>query len=238
VLHILRSIKHFHSSSEDLPTPIYDQFVDRFGVRIYCSLGQLETWLSYAVQTDDNYQIGTVGTAIPGTEIKIINEQGGVCSPGHVGEVYAKSPTNAMYYYKDYVKSQYTFNGEWIRTGDCAYWNEQGNLVFAGRVDDVFKINDLTIIPTEIESKIMFDTTISQVAVTGIQNAIGVKEVHVFVVPSDNFNLETFNKFLDTQLFAHQRPRHIHIIDALPETITNKKDRKTLSKVLNNAITL
>jgi benzoate-CoA ligase len=133
-----------------------------------------------------------------------------------------------MYYYKNYDKTRETFVGEWVRTGDRGYINEHGNLVFAGRVDDVFKVNDLIVNPIEIESVIMRDTTVDQVAVVKVEGVKG-NEVHAFVVPTPQFNLDDFKDSLIKNLFPHQVPKQIHIVDKLAETATNKKHRKGMA---------
>lgn len=215
------SILHFHSSGEHLPRPMYDQFLKRFGLKINCCIGMMETCTTYSSNPDYDHDPCTVGKVLPGCKIKFIDN-----------EIYVSSPANACYYYKNYELTKQTFIGEWVKTGDCGYINDQGNLVFTGRVDDSFKVNDLIVNPVEIESVMIQYQDIDQVAVAGVLNANQTKEVHAFVMPNDGFELENFKNFLKENLFPHQIPKQIHLIEQLPETITNKKDRRTLAKNL------
>lgn len=228
------SIQHFHSSGEHLPEPMYDQFLDRFGIKLNSCIGMMETCTNYAANPDFEHDKGTVGKPLPGCKVKLIDSNGNECVGSDIGEIYVSSPASAFYYYKNYNKTKETFCGEWVKTGDLAYWNKNKNLVFVGRVDDVFKVNDLIVSPVEIESVILKNTTVDQVAVTGVKNSKGITEVHAFVVANDNFNLDQFKEFLSKTLFPHQYPKQIHQVKQLPETMTNKKDRKTMSKMVIN----
>jgi acyl-coenzyme A synthetase/AMP-(fatty) acid ligase len=120
--------------------------------------------------------------------------------------------------------------GGWIRTGDRGYWNELGNLVFDGRVDDVFKVNDLIVYPIDLETQIMSYPFVEHVAVAGVLNQREIKEVCAFIVAVEGFDLINFKSYLVQKLYSHQIPKHIHLVTELPETITNKKDRRTMAK--------
>ena len=213
------SVKHVNSSGEYLPRPMYDRFLKRFKVPLNQVIGMMETCTNYASNPDFEHDPCTVGKPLPGCKVKIED-----------GEIYVSSPANACYYYKNYEKTRQTFLGEWIRTGDRGYWNELGNLVFDGRVDDVFKVNDLIVNPIDIETQIMLYPFVEHVAVSGVLNQRGIKEVWAFVVAVESFDLTNFKSYLDQRLYPHQIPKHIHMVTELPETITNKKDRRTLAK--------
>jgi benzoate-CoA ligase len=219
------SIKHFNSSGEHLPAPMYEQFLERFGLPLHSCIGMMETASNYAANPDWAHDPGTVGQAFDNVEIKLVDD-----------EIYVSSPANACYYYNNYAKTQETFVGRWVCTGDRGYYNERGNLVFAGRVDDVFKVNDLIVNPVEIEAEIMRHPSVEQAAVAGVVNARGIKEVHAFVIARETFDLGALKTYLSEQLFTHQMPKQIHIVLEFPETMTNKKDRRTLAKELNATI--
>lgn len=235
-----KSIKHFHSSGEHLPKSMYDDFLKKFGLKLNSCIGMMETSTNYCANPDWEHDPGTIGKPLPGCKIKIIDQDDNVVSEvNKIGEIFVSSPANAYYYLKNYTKTKSTFVGEWVRTGDCGYINKNGNLVFTGRIDDLFKVNDLIVSPVEIESSILCNVTaVDQVAVVGIQNSQGVKEVNVFVVPAEQFDLQEFKHRLTQILFSHQIPKHIHIVNNLPETMTSKKDRRSLAEMAVNVTKL
>ena len=218
------------SSGEDLPKTLYDQFLERFGIRLQTSIGMLEVCATYAASNRSSHEPGTVGKALPYCEIKIVDEDGKECLPGQPGEIYIRTPMNAFYYLNNYAKTKSTFIGEWVRSGDIGYINNNGNLVFYGRKDDVFKVNDLTVSPPEVESQMIAYPDVEQAAVCGVKNSHGVNEVHAFVVPGPEFNKDDFVQYLKEHLFPHQRPRQLHIVSSFPETLTFKKDRAALAR--------
>ena len=218
-----KSVKHFNSSGEHLPAPVYDRFLERFGLQLHSCIGMMELATNYSANSEWEHDRGTVGKPLPGVQIKLVDD-----------EIYVSSPASAMYYYKNYTKTKETFVGEWLRTRDRGYYNERGNLVFAGRIDDVFKVNDLIVNPIEIESEVMKHPSVDNAVVTGVVNSKGIKEVHMGIMPGTGFNMDQFKQYLSTSLFSHQIPKQIHILDSLPETVNNKKNRKLLTTSIVN----
>ncbi len=220
------SVKVCKYSGEHLPTTLYDGFLQRFGLPLLSIMGMTETQF-YAADTVENHDRGTLGKLLPGFNIKLIDS-----------EIYVSAPTNAWGYYKNYRKTQHSFIGEWVKTGDRGFWNDRGNLVFAGRVDDVFKVNDLIVNPVEVEEEILKLGTVEQVSVVGIANTHGMVQVHAFLIVGPVFDLDVFKSQLTQNLFRHQIPKHIHLVSSLPETVTNKKDRRILKNQLENVVAL
>lgn len=229
---IPNSVECFVQGGEVLPDAVYDEFLEKFNIRLETIIGMLEVGNINYASTINSHERGTLGSVLDGVEVKVLNDQGAHCQIDEVGELYIKSNMNTFYYYNNYQKTQETFIGEWVRTGDCVYWNKNQRLVFVGRTDDVFKVNNLVVSPVEIELEIEKSQLVQQVAITGIANFKGVREVTAFVVPAEEFTMERFNDYVERNLFPHQRPIHVHLVDAVPETVTTKKDRKSLVKLL------
>jgi benzoate-CoA ligase len=231
---IPNSVVCVHSSGEDLPESVYTEFYKRFGIRISASIGQLEVANTLYATTSGNPEMqGTVGKPLPGVKIKIVNSDEQECAIEVVGEIYVRSNTVATYYLNNYKSTKNTFYGHWVKTGDTGLINSDGNLVFVGRVDDVFKVNDLIVSPINVENEILKYSCIDQAVVLGIKNSNQVIEVHAFIVVKERFELSKFKQFLQDKLLNHQIPKHLHIRDHLPETITGKKNRRELSLTAN-----
>jgi acyl-coenzyme A synthetase/AMP-(fatty) acid ligase len=227
------SVIRVHSSGEDLPELIYDTFYKKFGIKIRNGIGQLEIANShYAVAHNEPGQQGTLGKPFPGVKIKIVNDNDQECSAGEVGEIYVHTKTMATYYLKNFKATKETFIGYWVKTGDSGVIDNNGNLVFLGRVDDWFKVNDLIVSPVDIENQILKYSDIENVAVYSMKNINGSKEVHSCIIPKENFVMSDFKKYLENKLLKHQIPKQIHIVADFPETVTSKKDRKAMAAMI------
>lgn len=219
------------SSGEPLPPQITQAFVDQHDRRVCEVFGMSETTQIHTIQNDSNWQLGTIGQPLPGVKIQLRDSQGRQVESGQVGELFVSSPCQAIMYWKDQAKTQATFQGAWVRTGDQCKVNEQGNLVFMGRGDDLIKIKGLYVAPAEIENVIASLPGIEDCTVVHVPNSQGLAELHAFVVPtgSDQPNIP---QALKNQLPDHKIPRHIKFVDSLPRTLTNKKIRASLRKSL------
>lgn len=220
------------SSGEPLPTATAQSFWEEFGIQVCDVFGMSETTQIYCMQTPDNWQIGTIGQPLPGVSCELRNDAGHVVAPGQVGEIYVNSPCQATQYWKDWQKTRTTFCGEWVRTGDNALQNENGNLVYLGRRDDLIKIKGLYVSPFEIESAVAGLTEVDDCTVVHATNVHGLAELHAFVVTNQTVTVDYVRTQLEKVLSQHKVPRHIKFVDSLPKTLTNKKIRSVLRKQL------
>lgn len=227
------SVETIISRSEDLPIEHYEEFYLKYRHKIETQIGMLEVAnIAYCGTKSNDPAPGTIGKPFESVKIKIINDKGITCNVNEVGEIHVASPLNAMYYYKNYEKTKETFLGEWVKTGDYGYVNNDNNLVFVGRANDIFKVGELIVSPIEIENQLVKSNLVEQIAVTGIINSKGTLEIHAFLVINNSYTLEKFKSFAVKMLMPHQRPSHIHTVDKLPETVTGKKDRKALVQLV------
>ena len=119
-----------------------------------------------------DYEIASVGTAIPWVQVKVDSNS----------EVLVKGPTvMSGYYHKPEATAEaFTADG-WFRTGDAGYMDKSGNLFLTDRIKDLFKTsNGKYIAPQAIETRLGTDKFIEQVAVIGD----GYKYVSALIVPS------------------------------------------------------
>ena len=220
------------SSGEPLPPQIAQAFVDQHNRRVCEVFGMSETTQIHTIQNDTNWQLGTIGQPLPGVKIQLRDSQNNQVESGQVGELFVSSPCQAIMYWKDQAKTQATFQGSWVRTGDQCRVNEQGNLVFMGRTDDLIKIKGLYVAPAEIENAIASLPGIEDCTVVHAANSQGLAELHAFVVSAPGVGQPNIPQALHSQLPDHKIPRHIQFVDSLPRTLTNKKIRSALRKSL------
>src|SRR5262249_3284264 len=125
------------------------------------------------------------------------------------------------------------FIGDWMTTGDQGATDEEGYIHFIGRDDDVITSSGYRIGPTEIEDCLIRHPAVALAAVVGKPDAVRTEIVKAFVVlkagyaPSEAMASE-IQAFVKTRLSAHEYPREVAFIDAMPMTTTGKVIRRLL----------
>ena len=148
------------------------EFFRAIGVPIVIGYGLSETTATVSCFPYVGYEIGTVGTVLPGLEVKI----------GADNEILVKGPTVMRGYYNktDETEAVFTEDG-FFRTGDAGYFDESGALILTERIKDLFKTsNGKYIAPQALESRLGEDKYIEQVAVIGDNR----KFVTAIIVPA------------------------------------------------------
>ena len=180
---------------------------------------------------------GSMGRAIPGRIVEILDENGTIVPPGTVGEIAVKRSDPVMFieYWKNPGATQNKFIGDWLLTGDMASQDEGGYFWFKGRTDDVITSSGYRMGPTEIEECLMKHPEVGMVAVVGIPDPDRTEIVKAFIVlnpdQSPSPELESdIRSFVKTRLAAHEYPREIEFLDELPMTATSKVMRRELKK--------
>src|SRR5262249_826711 len=112
---------------------------------------------------------GALGKGYPGHDVVIVDEDGGALRSGEEGIIalHRGDPVLMKEYWRDPEARREKFVGEWMLTGDCGRIDEDGNVYFLGRADDVIKSSGYRIGPDEIEAAIMEQPEVAACAVIG-----------------------------------------------------------------------
>ncbi|NIA19038.1 MAG: AMP-binding protein, partial [Xanthomonadaceae bacterium] len=175
---------------------------------------------------------GSMGRAIPGHQVEIIDEEGNLVPPGVIGQIAVKSPDPVMFleYWQNPQATRDKFHGDWLLTGDLAKKDEDGYFWFNGRADDVITSSGYRIGPAEIEDCLMKHPAVSMVAVVGSPDEERTEVVKAFIIPKADAQLgpdleKDIKNFVKVRLAAHEYPRKIEFVTELPMTTTGKIKR-------------
>jgi len=181
---------------------------------------------------------GSMGRAIPGHMVDVVDESGLPVAPGIVGEIGIKRPDPVMFlgYWKNPGATQNKFVGDWCLTGDLAKKDDDGYFWFVGRKDDLITSSGYRIGPAEIEDCILKHPAVTMVAVVGSPDKVRTEIVKAFIVLRPGVKAgseleEEIKKFVKVRLAAHEYPREIEFVDSLPMTATGKIIRRELKKL-------
>jgi len=178
---------------------------------------------------------GSMGRAIPGHMVEIVDDDGNVLPRDTVGHVAIRKPDPVMFleYWKNRSATDRKFVGDWCLTGDTARKDNEGYFWFVGRQDDLITSSGYRIGPGEIEDCLLKHPAVAMAAVVGVPDKIRTEVIKAFIVlkPGTKANeaLEIdIKSFVRHRLAAHEYPRLIEFIASLPMTATGKIIRKDL----------
>lgn len=167
----------------------------------------------------------TSGKAIPGVELRVVDDDGQVLSPGEQGELQIKGYVVMPGYLDDPEQTAEAIDPEgWLRTGDICVMNAQGYIDITDRKKDMFINGGFNVYPAEIERVMLEHPGVSQVAVIGVPDSRLGEVGAAFVVrtPTDASDPETLLAWCREQMANYKAPRFVWTVDALPMNAANK----------------
>ena len=217
------------SAGEALPADIGRRWQDLFKNEILDGVGSTEMLHIFLSNREGEVNYGTSGIAVPGYELRCVNEGGNQIQPGEVGEMLVKGGSSADGYWNQRTKNQATFEGEWTRTGDKYEIMADGTYIYCGRTDDMFKVSGIWLSPFEVEQTLISHPKVLEAAVVAQVDDHGLEKPKAFVVLNGNTsknNIENeLQDFVKERIGKWKYPRWIEIIDDLPKTATGKIQR-------------
>jgi len=229
-------LRSLASGGEKLGDDVIEWGREAFGLTINEFYGQTECNL--VVGSNVNlfpHRSGSMGRAIPGHTVAILDEDGRPAPPGSRGEIAVRSPDPVMFlrYWNNPQATAAKFKGAWLLTGDFGRMDEDGYLFYLGREDDIITSAGYRIGPSEVEDCLAQHPAVALCAVVGVPDAIRGEVVKAFVVPraghAPSAELErSIQDFVRQRLAAHEYPRAVEFLDELPLTATGKVRRRDL----------
>ena len=216
------------SAGEALPEQIGLAWRRRFGVDILDGLGSTEMLHIFLSNAPGDLRYGTSGRAVPGYELRLVDEHGREAAQGEIGELLVRGPSAPEGYWNQRDKSRRTFEGEWTRTGDKYVRDADGRYTYCGRADDMFKVSGQWVSPFEVESALIGHPAVLEAAVIPATDEEGLVKPKAFVVlkgaaPGD---LEdALKEHVKQSVGLWKYPRWIEVVDSLPKTATGKTQR-------------
>ncbi len=217
------------SAGEALPAEIGRKWKAVQGVDIMDGVGSTEMLHIFLSNRPNDIEYGTSGIAVPGYEIRLVDEAGGdVVGEGKIGELLVRGDSAAADYWNQRSKSRTTFEGEWTRTGDKYETSKSGRLIYCGRTDDMFKVSGIWVSPFEIEQALIAHPDVLEAAVVARRDVDDLEKPQAFVVfklDRDAQDLEALKEFVKERIGKWKYPRWITVVSELPKTATGKIQR-------------
>ncbi len=179
----------------------------------------------------------SVGKAIPGTEVLVLDDALNPVPPGEPGKLYVRGPHVMMGYWQqpektDYMLTAGPFPGErMLCTHDYFTTDEDGFLYFVGRSDDIIKCRGEKVSPVEVEAVLFSVNGVKEAAVLGVPDPLLGQAVHAFISLNDGAELDEqkLRKICSQHLENFMVPAHFTLLQELPKSANGKVDRKVLA---------
>ncbi|MEM0949302.1 MAG: benzoate-CoA ligase family protein [Pseudomonadota bacterium] len=215
------------SAGEALPEEVGRRWAARWGCDIMDGVGSTEMLHIFLSNAPGDVVYGTSGTAVPGYNLRLVDETGAEVGANEVGELLVRGASAADGYWNQRAKSRATFEGEWTRTGDKYERRADGRYVYCGRTDDMFKVSGIWVSPFEVEQALAAHPAVLESAVVAQRDDDGLEKPKAFIVLKDNRFAETdsLREFVKDQIGKWKYPRWIEVVDDLPKTATGKIQR-------------
>lgn len=236
----ISSIRLYTSGGDALGKETLDGWTALTGKPIWEGLGGTEMLHLVTSNTMNPEPVpNSIGKPLPGVEVRVVNPEWKDCKPGDVGSMILKGASGSLYWkpYEDnekLLKSQKKgVVGGWNQMGDAVFMNEEGNIFFVSREDDMIKSSGYRIGPAEVEEAIAKHPAIADVGVVGIPDPDKGQVTKAFLVLKPGYEggdalFEELKEFLKEHIAIYKLPRLIEYVDALPRTPTGKLLRRKL----------
>lgn len=216
------------SAGEALPESVGTRWRDLMGADILDGVGSTEMLHIFLSNAPGDVVYGTSGLAVPGYDVRLVDELGADVGVNEVGELLVNGASAATGYWNKRDKTRETFQGVWTRTGDKYSRRSDGRFVYCGRTDDMFKVSGIWVSPFEVEQAIASHPGVLECAVVACRDAAGLEKPKAFVVlqgaQAEGLE-ESLRAHVKDRVGKWKYPRWIEYVDSLPKTATGKIQR-------------
>lgn len=222
----LRGVRQVLSGSAPLGPDVAAEFQERTGVAVHQGYGLTEAApvvTSTLVGGGDPLP-GSVGAALPGVEIRLVDETGAVPEGHDPGEIVVRGANLFSGYWPDGEDGP--DEDGWWATGDVGFLDEEGRLFLVDRLKELVIVSGFNVYPSEVEDVVAEVDGVLEVAVIGVADEeTGEAVVAYLRLASGRVAEEVVDdvrRHTATRLARFKQPRELHVVDQLPHTATGK----------------
>jgi long-chain acyl-CoA synthetase len=229
--HDLSSLRLWGTAGAAMPPNIWQKIKQHFGFSAVDFWGMTESAAHVTCQSPDGAgKPGSVGKALPGWELKIVDDEGRELPPNQPGEIVVRGPIMKGYYNNPQATAQVIRNG-WLHTADLGRVDEEGWLfLLAGRKKDMLIAKGQNIYPSDIEQVLASHPRVAEAAVVGVPDEIRGESPRAFIrlKAGEVVTEQEIKRFCLERLANYKVPKEFIFADSLPKTANGKIDKESL----------
>jgi fatty-acyl-CoA synthase len=227
----VRSMRAIFTVGAPLSGPLGTDVMDHFGDVLYNCYGATETGLvTMARPSDLRAAPGSIGKALPGNEVRLLDEQGLEVPLGQVGELYVRNKMLVAGYHNDAESTRASMKDGFFSVGDLARCDRDGRFFIEGRKRDMIISGGVNVYPAEVEGVLEAHPEVAEVAVVGVDDPEWGERVRAFVVKRADSTLDegALKVWCRARLAGPKVPRDFVFLDALPRNQMGKVLKREL----------
>ncbi len=165
---------------------------------------------------------GSVGRALPGVELRLVDDHGEAAEEGDPGEICIRGDNLFSGYWPDGAGGP-DADG-WYATGDVAYEDDEGDLVLVDRRKELIIVSGFNVYPREVEDALVSHPSVAEAAVVGVPHPYTGEAVKAYVVarPGANISTDELTEHVAGRLARFKLPTIVQVVEQLPHSATGK----------------
>jgi len=200
------------------------------GCEVLEGYGLTETSPVVTINPFGAVQEGSIGTVLPNTKVKVVDEKGRCLPTGEAGELCVRGPQVMKGYWQrpEETAKVLSLDG-WFSTGDIATIDDEGYIRIVDRIKDMISVSGFKVFPNEVEDVATHHPGIVECAAIGVPSEVTGEAVKLVVVSnSPELTVEAIQDFCREHLTAYKVPKIVEFIDELPKSNVGKVLRREL----------
>ncbi|MBN1441259.1 MAG: long-chain fatty acid--CoA ligase [Planctomycetes bacterium] len=225
------SLRFCVSGGAALPVEIMSRFEEKFAKLIYEGDGPTECSPVTCVNPiGGRRKIGSVGIPIPRVEMKILGDDGGELPRGEMGEICVRGPNVMKGYWRREEDTRESFFGEWFRTGDIGYEDDDGYFFIVDRKKDMIIVNGMNVYPRVVEEVLYAMEAVREAAVVGEPHELHgeIPVAHISLQEGSTATDRDIREHCLQHLGRHEVPRRVRFHGELPKNAAGKIIKRQL----------
>ena len=228
----MSSLRTCISGGSAMPVEVMKNFEEKFDCVVLEGYGLSETSpVASFNQPGQERKAGSIGTAVRGVQMKVVDDDDEDVAQGEVGEIVIKGENVMKGYWGREEDTAEAIKDGWFHTGDLAKIDQDGYFFIVDRKKDLIIRGGYNVYPREVEEALYEHEAVAEVAVIGIPDDNLGEEVGAAVAlkPGANVSAEDLRAFAKERLAAYKYPRAVWIVTELPKGPTGKILRREVS---------
>lgn len=218
------------SGASRLGPAVAERFQERFGVTIYEGYGLTEASPVVTSSVGMEVKPGSVGRALAGQEVRVVDHDGNDVPAGDAGEVWVRGPNVFLGYWNDPEATARVLRDGWLRTGDVGVVDDDGYLYLVDRAKDLIIVSGFNVYPAEVEEVLAGHPAVAEVGVLGVPHPHHGEAVKAYVVLHEGASVDedTLVDYAHDYLASYKCPTKVVFVDSLPRNPAGKLLRREL----------